>query len=130
MLLALAQPGAAHDMGSGAHGGQVVDVKGHHVEFTVKDTVITVYLTDDKDGPIASAGAQAKALVQDAGKSASISLAPAEPNLLTGTLTEPLSAGARSSLLGNWPMDMKSSPASSRSNHPNCTSMSREHNYA
>ena len=95
VLLALAGPSAAHDMGSGPHGGQVVDVKGHHVEFTVKDTVITVYLTDDKDGPIASAGAQAKALVQDAGKSDTVSLTPLEPNVLTGTLSAPLSAGAK-----------------------------------
>lgn len=95
VLLALAGPSAAHDMGSGPHGGQVVDVKGHHVEFTVKDTVITVYLTDDKDGPIGSAGAQAKALVQDAGKSATVSLTPAEPNVLSGTLPVPLSAGAK-----------------------------------
>ena len=100
ILLALAQPSFAHDMGSGPNGGQVVDVKGHHVEFTVKDTLITVYLTDDKDGPIASAGAQAKALVQDAGKSATVNLAPAEPNVLTGTLTAPLASGAKVVIAG------------------------------
>lgn len=100
LLLALVQPGAAHDMATGPHGGQVVDVKGHHVEFTVKDTAITVYLTDDKDAPIASAGAEARAVVQDAGKSASINLAPADPNLLTGTLASPLAAGAKVVIAG------------------------------
>lgn len=100
MILALAQPVLAHESASGPHGGQVVDVKGHHVEFTVKDTSITVYLTDDKDGPIASAGATAKAVIQDAGKSANTSLVPAEPNLLTGTLAAPLSAGAKIVIAG------------------------------
>lgn len=100
IILALAQPGVAHENASGPHGGQIVDVKGHHVEFTVKDTAITVYLTDDKDGPIASAGATAKAVIQDAGKSANISLVPAEPNLLTGTLPAPLSAGAKIVIAG------------------------------
>lgn len=100
IILALAQPALAHENASGPHGGQIVDVKGHHVEFTVKDTTITVYLTDDKDGPIASAGATAKAVIQDAGKSANISLVPAEPNLLTGTLAAPLSAGAKIVIAG------------------------------
>lgn len=100
MLLVVAQPSVAHDMGSGPHGGQVVDVKGHHVEFTVKDTAITIYLTDDKDVPIASASATARAVIQDAGKSANISLAPVEPNLLTGTLAAPLSAGAKIVIAG------------------------------
>lgn len=100
LIFALAQPVFAHESTSGPHGGQVVDVKGHHVEFTVKDTAITVYLTDDKDGPIASAAATAKAVIQDAGKSTNISLVPAEPNLLTGTLAAPLSAGAKIVIAG------------------------------
>lgn len=100
MILAFAQPAHAHENANGPHGGQLVDVKGHHVEFTVKDTAITVYLTDDKDGPIASTGATAKAVIQDGGKSANISLAPAEPNLLIGTLAAPLSAGAKIVIAG------------------------------
>lgn len=99
-LLAFAVPAGAHDMEKGPHGGQIVDVKGHHVEFTSKDAAITVYLTDDKDGPIPSAGAQAKAVVQDAGKSATITLAPAEPNLLNGTLSAALSPGAKIVIAG------------------------------
>lgn len=100
MILALAQPIVAHENASGPNGGQIVDVKGHHVEFTVKDNAITVYLTDDKDAPIASAGATAKAVIQDAGKSTNISLVPAEPNLLTGTLPAPLSTGAKVVIAG------------------------------
>lgn len=99
-ILALTQASAAHDMSSGPHGGQVVDVKGHHVEFTTKDTAILVYLTDDKDGPIASTGAKVKAVIQDGGNSSNINLGPAEPNLLTGTLPAPLSPGAKVVIAG------------------------------
>lgn len=100
VFLALAAPVAAHDMENGPHGGQIVDVKGHHVEFTSKDATITVYLTDDKDGAIASAGAEAKAVVQNAGKAETISLAPADPNLLTGTLGATLTPGAKVVIAG------------------------------
>lgn len=95
LLLALVQPSSAHDLVSGPHGGQVVDVKGHHVEFVAKGTAITLYLTDDKDGPIPSTGAQAKAVILDGGTSSNITLVPAEPNQLTGTVSAPLSAGAK-----------------------------------
>lgn len=99
-FLAFAAPAMAHDMEKGAHGGQVTDVKGHHVEFTAKDTAITIYLTDDKDGPIPSAGAEAKAVVQQAGKPATIALAPAAPNLLTGTLGAALTPGDKVVIAG------------------------------
>lgn len=99
-LLAFATPAGAHDMEKGPHGGQIVDVKGHHVEFTSKDAVMTIYITDGTDAPIASAGAQAKAVVQDAGKSATITLAPAEPNLLNGTLSAALAPGAKIVIAG------------------------------
>lgn len=100
LLLALVQPSAAHELVSGPHGGQVVDVKGHHVEFITKDTAITVYLTDDNDAPIASAGAQAKAVIQDGGTSSNITLLPAEPNVLMGAVSAPLSVGAKVVVVG------------------------------
>lgn len=93
--LFLAAPASAHDMPAGAHGGQIVDVKGHHVEFTSKDTSVTIYLTDDKDAPLSSAGTSAKAIVQDSGKTVSVALTPAEPNVLTGKLDSALAPGAK-----------------------------------
>lgn len=100
LSLALVQPSAAHDLVSGPHGGQVVDVKGHHVEFTTKDTAIAVYLTDDNDAPIASAGAQAKAVILDGGTSSNITLIPADPNVLLGAVSAPLSVGAKVVVVG------------------------------
>ena len=85
----------AHDLEKGPNGGQVVDVKGHHVEFTTKDNAIVVYLTGDKDAPIASAGAEGKAIVQEGGKASTIALTPVEPNVMTGKLEAPLTAGSK-----------------------------------
>jgi hypothetical protein len=94
-LCALAIPALAHDLEKGPNGGQLVDVKGHHVEFTAKPDAIVIYLTGDKDAPIASAGTDARALVQDGGKTTTVALTPAEPNILTGKLDAALTAGAK-----------------------------------
>jgi cytoskeletal protein RodZ len=49
---------------------------------------------DDK--PLDSAGTKnARAIVQDGGKTATVQLQPAEPNKLVGTLVQPLGSGAR-----------------------------------
>ena len=85
----------AHEMEKGANGGQVVDSKGHHIEFVTKDGAITFFLTDDKDKPISSKGASGRVLIQDAGAAAAVDLAPAEPNLLTAKTTATLTPGAK-----------------------------------
>ena len=85
----------AHDVEKGPNGGQIVDVKGHHVEFTTKDSAIAVYLTDEKDAPIKSAGAEGKAIVQGGGKATTVMLSPTEPNIMTGKLEAPLAPGAK-----------------------------------
>lgn len=87
---------AAHEVSKGANGGPVVDVAGHHVEMVAKGTEFVLYLTDAADKPLASAGTKAaRAIVQDAGKTATVSLSAAAPNKLVGTLAQPLGAGAR-----------------------------------
>ena len=85
----------AHDVEKGPNGGQIVDAKGHHVEFTTKDSAIVIYLTDEKDAPIKSAGAEGKAIVQDGGKAVTVTLTPTEPNVLNGKLETPLAPGAK-----------------------------------
>jgi hypothetical protein len=83
----------AHDMAKGVNGGQVVDAKGHHIEFITKDAAITLFLTDDKDQPIASAGASGRVIIQAAGATTTTDLTPAEPNLLTAKASAPLAPG-------------------------------------
>jgi hypothetical protein len=87
---------SAHEVAKGPNGGPVVDVSGHHVEMVAKGTELVLFLTDEAEKPLASAGAKSpRAIVQDGGKTATVPLNPAEPNRLIGTLAQPLSKGAR-----------------------------------
>lgn len=91
----------AHETAKGPNGGAVVDVAGHHVEFVPSAGELTFYLTGEKDAPISSAGAKAKAIVQDNGKTAQIDLVAVEPNKLVGKLGAPLSSGAKVVVAGS-----------------------------
>jgi hypothetical protein len=87
---------AAHEMAKGPNGGPVVDSAGHHVEMVAKGSEIVLFLTESDDKPLMSAGAKnARVIVQDGGKTATVPLQPAEPNRLVGTLAQPLGSGAR-----------------------------------
>src|SRR3954447_1360027 len=86
----------AHESGKGPNGGPVVDSAGHHVEMVAKGKDLVLYLTEEADKPFASTGAKnARAIIQDGGKTATVPLQPAEPNRLVGTLAQPLGKGAR-----------------------------------
>ena len=86
----------AHESGKGPNGGHVVDSAGHHLEMVAKGKDLVLYLTEEADKPLASTGAKnARAIIQDGGKTATVPLEPAEPNKLVGTLAQPLDQGAR-----------------------------------
>lgn len=86
----------AHEVAKGPNGGPVVDSGGHHVEMVAKGTELVLFLTEADDKPLASVGTKnARAIVQDGGKTATVPLQPAEPNKLVGALTQPLASGAR-----------------------------------
>ena len=101
LLFALALLGwplaaSAHELAKGPNGGPVVDSAGHHVELVAKGTELVLYLADESDKPLASSGTKnARAIVQDGGRTATVPLQPAEPNRLVGTLAQPLGPGAR-----------------------------------
>ncbi len=95
-LAGFASAAVAHEIAKGPNGGPVVDSAGHHLEMVAKGTELVLFLTDEADKPLASAGTKnARAVVQDGGKTATVALQPAEPNRLVGTLAQPLSKGAR-----------------------------------
>ncbi len=95
-LAAMPLAAAAHEMAKGPNGGPVVDSAGHHVEMVANGTELVLFLTAEADKPIASAGTKnARAIVQDGGKTATVPLQPAEPNKLVGALPQPLGSGAR-----------------------------------
>ncbi len=86
----------AHEVAKGPNGGPVIDSAGHHVEMVAKGTELVLFLTEADDKPLASAGTKnARAIVQDGGKTATVPLQPAEPNKLVGALTQPLAPGVR-----------------------------------
>ena len=86
----------AHDVAKGPNDGPVVDAAGHHVEMVAKGTELVLFLTEESDKPLLSAGVRgARAVVQDGGQTATVPLKPAEPNRLVGTLASPLGSGAR-----------------------------------
>ena len=96
IVLGLVTTASAHELAKGPKGGPLVDVAGRHVEMVAKGTELVFYLTDAVDKPLASAGTKAaRAIVQDAGKTATVPLTPADPNKLVGSLAQPLGAGAR-----------------------------------
>ena len=95
-ILGFVSTAGAHEVSKGPNGGPVVDVAGHHVEMVAKGTEFVLYLTDAADKPLSSMGTKAaRAIVQDAGKTATVALSPAEPNKLVGALAQTLGKGAR-----------------------------------
>lgn len=95
-LLALLLPGAAlAQPARGPNGGQMVTADGHPIELVLSGTALTLFLNGEDGRPSASARASGRVTVQAAGRTATLALAPAEPNRLVGTLPAPLAAGAR-----------------------------------
>jgi hypothetical protein len=96
ILAVMTLSAAAQAPNKGANGGDVVVADGHPVEFVSKGQEIAFYILDD-DGrtPVATAGLQARAVIQDGGRTAAINLAPAEPNKFVGQIAMPLGAKAR-----------------------------------
>ena len=94
--LLLATQAYAHGPDKGPNGGRQVDAGDYHVEMVAKGSELVLFLTEADDKPLASAGTKnARAIVQDGGKTATVPLQPAEPNRLVGSLAQPLASGAR-----------------------------------
>jgi hypothetical protein len=91
--------GLASDAGAqtkkGANGGMVVNSQGHPIEFVLKGQELTFYLIDDDGTPLATKGLRGRAVVQDAGKTLTVALQPAAPNMLVGKAEGPIGAKAR-----------------------------------
>jgi hypothetical protein len=79
----------------GPNGGLVVSSQGHPIEFVLKGQELTFYLIDDDGTPLATKGLRGRAVVQDGGKTVTIALQPAAPNMLVGKAEAPIGAKAR-----------------------------------
>jgi hypothetical protein len=73
----------------------VVVADGHPVEFVASGAELTFILRNDDGTPLATRGISAHAVVQQGGQTATVQLAPAEPNRLVGRLEVPLASNAR-----------------------------------
>ena len=79
----------------GPNGGIVVKADDHPIEFVFSDQEIVFYVGDHDGKPMPTKGLKARAVVQDGGKTTTIALSPAEPNLFVGKLAAPLGSKAR-----------------------------------
>jgi hypothetical protein len=84
----------------GPNGGIVVRVEDHPIEFVLRDQEIVFYIGDHDGKPISTKGRKARAIVQDGGKTVTIALSPAPPNMFVGKLATPLGAKARIAFSG------------------------------
>jgi hypothetical protein len=79
----------------GPNGGVVVKADDHPVEFVIRAQEIVFYVGDHDGKPMPTKGLKARAVVQDGGKTSTITLSPAAPNMFVGKLAAPLGAKAR-----------------------------------
>jgi hypothetical protein len=87
---------AAQGAKKGGNGGDVVVMEGHPIEFVTKGQEIAFYiLEDDAKSPTPTKGFSGRAVIQDSGKTISVALSPAEPNMFVGQLPMPLGSKAR-----------------------------------
>lgn len=84
----------------GPNGGVVVRVEDHPIEFVMRDQEIVFYVGDHDGKPISTKGRKARAIVQDGGKTVTVTLSPAAPNMFVGKLATPLGAKARVAFSG------------------------------
>jgi hypothetical protein len=79
----------------GANGGMVVTSQGHPIEFMVKGQDLVFYINDDDGSPLSTKEMRGRATVQDGGKTTTVPLEPAAPNMMVGKLQAPLGSKAR-----------------------------------
>ena len=93
---ALATASFAQEATRGPNGGPVVETHDVFVEMTVQDDTLVLHFAGEDGEPMSSDGTtKARAIVQDAGKTSTITLRTQAPNRLVGALPGPLGAGAR-----------------------------------
>jgi hypothetical protein len=79
----------------GANGGMVVTSQGHPIEFVLKGQELVFYVSDDDGSPLSTKDMRGRATVQDGGKTTTVALEPAVPNMMVGKLKGPLGSKAR-----------------------------------
>ncbi|MCK1718258.1 hypothetical protein IVA81_10945 [Bradyrhizobium sp. 141] len=99
VIAAMPQLAAAQTKGS--NGGRVVKSQGHPIEFVRKGLDIVFYVGDDDGSPLSTKDMRGRATIQDGGKTVTVPLSPASPNLMTGKLQTELTPKAVVVFSGN-----------------------------
>lgn len=94
-ILVLAAPALGQTAKPGAHGGQVRMAEGHAIELVSTDREIAFYVLEEDGKALDTKGTTGRAIIQEGGKSTTVTLAGAAPNKLSGPLTAPLATGAK-----------------------------------
>ena len=84
-LLSLSIAARADEATSGPNGGQLKHAGKYHLELVMKESTLTVYLTDDKDAKAATKGATASATVLAGKATSNVKLEPSGDNALAGS---------------------------------------------
>jgi hypothetical protein len=84
-----------HGPARGPNGGQMQDLAGGHVELVAQDNEIVVYLFDAEYKPISAQGAVATAAILVQGKQETLTLQPAEGNVMRGRGVFPAHPGLK-----------------------------------
>ncbi len=87
---------AAAQTKKGSNGGPVVTSQGHPIEFVRKGTDIVFYVGDHDGSPLRHKEMRGRATIQDGGKTVTVPLTPASPNMMKGKLQAELSPKAMS----------------------------------
>ena len=78
----------------GSNGGMLATSHGHPIEFVLKGQELIFYVIDDDGSPLPTKDMQGRATVQD-GKTTTVPLQPAAPNMMAGKAEAPLGPQAR-----------------------------------
>jgi hypothetical protein len=95
ILVVFATTCVAHDIPKGPNGGQVVEDADHHVELTMKEGSVVLFLTDAGDKPLSSVRATGRVIIQDGASQTTTDLVPADPNVMTAKVTAPPKSGTK-----------------------------------
>lgn len=86
VALIAAMPQLAAAQTKGSNGGLIVKSQGHPIEFVRKGLDVVFYVGDDDGSPLSTKDMRGRATIQDGGKTVTVPLAPASPNMMTGKL--------------------------------------------
>ena len=79
----------------GPNGGLVITSQGHPIEFVLKGQELIFYVSDDDGSALSTKDMRGRATVQDGGKTTTVPLEPAAPNMMVGKLQTSLGSKAR-----------------------------------